>query len=70
MDLGERSIERAEEFERLQRDAAVQRIRNNLVGLGEEFCLGCGDKIEEARRMVLPSATRCVDCQTKIERGR
>lgn len=70
MDLGERSIERAEEFERLQRDAAVQRIRNSLVGLGEDFCLSCGDRIEEARRMALPSATRCVDCQTKIVRKR
>jgi phage/conjugal plasmid C-4 type zinc finger TraR family protein len=67
MDLGERSIERAEEFERLQREAAVQRIRNNLVGLGETFCLCCGDKIEEARRMALPSAKRCVDCQTSHE---
>lgn len=70
MDLGERSIERAEEFERRQRDAAVQRIRNNLVGLGEDFCLSCGDRIEEARRMALPSAKRCVDCQTKVERGK
>lgn len=70
MDLGERSIERAEEFERRQRDAAVQRIRNNLVGLGETFCLGCGDKIEDARRMALPSAKRCVDCQSKAERKR
>jgi phage/conjugal plasmid C-4 type zinc finger TraR family protein len=69
-DIGERGLERAEEFERLQREAAVRRIRNNLVGLGEDFCLSCGDKIEEARRMALPSATRCVDCQTKIERGR
>lgn len=70
MDLGERSIERAEEFERLQRDAAIQRIRNSLVGLGEEFCLGCGDRIEEARRMALPSAKRCVDCQERAEKCR
>lgn len=68
MDLGERSIERAEEFERRQREAAIQRIRNNLIGVGEEFCIGCGERIEEARRIALPSATRCIDCQTKAER--
>lgn len=68
MDLGERSIERAEEFERRQREAAIQRIKNSLAGMGEEFCIGCGDRIEEARRIVLPSAKRCVDCQTKAER--
>lgn len=68
MDLGERAIERAAEFEQRQRDAAVARIQNSLAGLGEEFCLGCGDRIEEARRIALPSAKRCVDCQAKVER--
>ncbi len=70
MDLGERSIERAEEFERRQRDAAVARIQRNLIGMGEEFCLGCGERIEEARRMALPSATRCTPCQSDVERAR
>lgn len=70
MDLGERAIERAEEFEQRQRDAAVARIQQGLAGVGEEFCLGCGERIEEARRLALPSAKRCVDCQTKLERGR
>ena len=68
MDLGERSIERAEEFERRQREAAIQPIKNSLAGMGEEFCIACGDRIEEARRIALPSAKRCVDCQTKAER--
>lgn len=70
MDLGERAIERAQEFEQRQRDAAVARIQTSLAGLGEEFCIGCGDRIEDERRMVLPSARRCVDCQTKVERRR
>lgn len=69
MDLGERSIERAEEFQLRQRDAAVARIQRSLAGLGEEFCLGCGERIEEARRVALPSAKRCVDCQSMQERG-
>jgi phage/conjugal plasmid C-4 type zinc finger TraR family protein len=64
----ERGLERAEEFERMERDAAVARIRNNLCGLGEEFCISCGERIDEARRMALPSAKRCVSCQTRVEK--
>lgn len=70
MDIGERAIERAQEFEQRQRDAAVARIQTSLTGLGEEICIGCGERIEEARRLALPSAKRCVDCQTAVERGR
>lgn len=70
IDLGERGLERAEAFERLEKEGAVARIRNNLAGLGEEFCIACGDRIDEARRLALPSAKRCVDCQTIVERGK
>lgn len=70
MDLGERGLERAEAFERIEKDAAVARIRNSLAGLGEEFCIGCGERIEEARKLALPSATRCIDCQTMLEGGK
>ncbi len=70
MDLGERGLERAEAFERLEKDSAVARIRHDLAGLGEEFCLTCGERIEEARRLALPSAKRCFDCQTERENRR
>jgi phage/conjugal plasmid C-4 type zinc finger TraR family protein len=70
MDLGERAIERALEFEQRQRDAAVARIQTSLTGLGEEFCIACGERIEEARRIALPSARRCFDCQSAKEAGK
>lgn len=70
MDLGERGLERAEAYERLEKDSAIARIRNNLVGLGEEFCITCGERIEDARRMAMPSAKRCIDCQTAKEAGK
>lgn len=70
LDLGERGLERAEALERLEKDGAVARIRNNLAGIGETFCIGCGERIEEARRIALPSAKRCIDCQTKLESRR
>lgn len=66
----ERGLERAEDFQRQQDELRVARIRNNLTGLGEEFCISCGDLIEQARRIALPSARRCIDCQTKLEKGR
>lgn len=70
LDLGERGLERAEAFERLEKEGAVARIRHNLTGLGEEFCINCGERIEEARRIALPSAKRCIDCQTAKESAR
>ena len=68
MDLGERGLERAETFERLSNEAAIARIRNNLAGLGEEFWITCGDRIEHERRAALPSARRCIGCQEQIEK--
>jgi phage/conjugal plasmid C-4 type zinc finger TraR family protein len=70
MDLGERGLERAEALERLKKEGAVARIRNNLAEVGETFCIGCGERIDEARRMALPSAKRCTPCQTDHEKGR
>jgi phage/conjugal plasmid C-4 type zinc finger TraR family protein len=51
-----------------QTDAAIARIRAGLDEPGDEFCHGCGEPIEAARRAALPSATRCVGCQSAIER--
>lgn len=70
LDLGERGLERAEAYERLEKEGAIARIRGSLNGLGEEFCLTCGERIEEARRIALPSATRCIDCQSQLEARR
>lgn len=63
----ERGLERAEDFQRQQDELRVARIRSSLGVEGDEFCRTCGDRIEEARRIALPSATRCIICQTKLE---
>jgi phage/conjugal plasmid C-4 type zinc finger TraR family protein len=34
------------------------------------FCSCCGEEIPEARRLAMPTARTCVDCQTDIEKGR
>lgn len=66
----ERGLERAEDFQRQQDELRVARIRSSLGVEGDEFCRACGERIEEARRIALPSATRCITCQTKLETGR
>ena len=31
-------------------------------------CVDCGERIPERRRTALPYATRCIDCQSIVER--
>lgn len=66
--LDEREIEAAEQAEAGERDAAIARIRSGLSGEGSEDCIQCGAPIPAARRAALPSAERCVRCQTELER--
>lgn len=33
-------------------------------------CIECGDDIGAVRRRALPHATRCIDCQTRLENRR
>lgn len=37
------------------------------AGIGQEFCEDCGDEIPMARRQAMPSAIRCVFCQSHVE---
>lgn len=50
------------------RDVAVQRIQESLRTPGTAICVDCGTDIDRARRIEMPSATRCIFCQTKFER--
>jgi len=68
MDLEERSLEAAERFENESRDRRIERIRQANARKGDEYCIACGDPIGVDRRMALPSAVRCIDCQQEHER--
>lgn len=70
MHASNREIEVAEAAIERERDRAVQRIRGDLELKGDRECRDCGDPIDVARQMALPSATRCIDCQELHERGR
>lgn len=69
MDTNERDIERAEAFEALSRDHELARIQSALATPGTMECQSCGDDIEPARLAALPSARRCIGCQTLLEGG-
>ena len=61
-DLGV-AMEEREAAELLAIDEALQRIADGSYGL----CLQCGTSIPTARLHAQPTATRCVDCQTRVE---
>ena len=61
-------VESAELAVEQDRDRAVSRIRKDLEVEGEIDCRDCDDPIDVARRMALPSATRCLECQQAHER--
>ena len=67
-EITERDVEAAGEAVNRARDARIAAIRAELAEEGEEDCTDCGRSIPEARRRVMPSAERCVPCQSKFER--
>lgn len=68
MQTTERHLEAAEAFDAGERDRTVARIRQSLDEAGEVDCVDCGEPIDIARRMALPSARRCITCQEARER--
>lgn len=69
MDVTERQIEAAEAMVGLERDDAIARIRAELTADGASECITCGEAIPEARRRAMPSAERCITCQSLFEKG-
>lgn len=68
MDIGNRQIEAAEAMVALEAEEQVARIRAGLAGPGEADCIACDEPIGAARKAALPSAERCIDCQSAYER--
>lgn len=59
----------AQALEEMDREGAVEAARRPLSAHGLMTCEDCGAEIPAARRQALPSARRCVRCQTSFERG-
>lgn len=66
----ERAIETSEMTDRRLSEGRIAQIRGNLASEGEEFCVECDEPIPAARRKALPSAERCIGCQTIFEGAR
>jgi phage/conjugal plasmid C-4 type zinc finger TraR family protein len=61
-------FEQAEERVCQERDAKLAEARADLKKAGAMECVDCTKVIPAARRLAYPSATRCIDCQTDIEK--
>ncbi|MBB4955573.1 phage/conjugal plasmid C-4 type zinc finger TraR family protein [Agrobacterium vitis] len=61
-------FEQAEAKVAQERDAKLAQARADLKKAGAPECVECGKVIPQARRSAYPSATRCIDCQTEVER--
>jgi phage/conjugal plasmid C-4 type zinc finger TraR family protein len=47
---------------------AIKHARAKLpTGPSETYCVLCGDEIPEARRLAMPGAKTCVDCQSSVD---
>jgi len=66
-DMGERGREEAQALQEAERDRSVARIRQAMCQKGDKFCVDCGCEIGLARRAAMPSAIRCITCQTAHE---
>jgi phage/conjugal plasmid C-4 type zinc finger TraR family protein len=65
--VDEKYLEQASAItEHLSSDALAD-VRRALEGNGQSDCEDCGDVIPSARRQAMPSAIRCVNCQTQID---
>lgn len=63
------AIDRANQLAAEARDAALARALEaaNTAPADDPYCEDCGDLIPACRRERLPSATRCVGCQSVRE---
>ncbi len=68
MNITNRMIEAAEANVARERDSQIARIRADRAAEGEDICIDCDEPISAARKAALPSAERCIDCQTIFER--
>lgn len=62
--MDERHHEQAKQLEDLIRGSAEANARATLSGAGQPYCDECDELIDPARRLAIPSAMRCVHCQS------
>lgn len=61
-------FDHAQEVEQASRDADIFLVQKSMAHDGTNECVDCGCDIWLERKKAMPSATRCIDCQTDFER--
>ncbi|TBZ98254.1 TraR/DksA family transcriptional regulator [Rhizobium leguminosarum bv. viciae] len=64
----ELNYDQAEELAAKERQAGIRRLQAALERDGSCDCQDCDHQIEPARREAMPSAIRCIACQTRFEK--
>lgn len=67
---GNAAFEQADLRAEQEREAAITAASRSLRSVGTIQCEDCPNDIPRERRIALPSATRCIVCQTKFEKAR
>lgn len=62
------SLEQAEDLASQAREARLAAARADLKKAGASECEDCERTIPKRRRLAYPSATRCIACQSAVER--
>ncbi|MBD8686588.1 MULTISPECIES: TraR/DksA C4-type zinc finger protein [unclassified Rhizobium] len=65
---GNAALDLAAERAEQEREAKIAAASAALRGPGTTVCEDCPNDIPRERRLALPSATRCIICQTRLER--
>ncbi|CUW88137.1 MULTISPECIES: TraR/DksA C4-type zinc finger protein [Agrobacterium] len=64
---GNAAFEQADMRAEQEREAGIAAASLSLRSVGTSQCEDCPNDIPRERRLALPSATRCIRCQTKHE---
>lgn len=65
---GNAAFDLAAERTEQERETKIAAASRALRGHGTMVCEDCPNDIPLARRVAMPSATRCIACQTRLER--
>jgi phage/conjugal plasmid C-4 type zinc finger TraR family protein len=60
-------IERAAHYVEAGNARTIAEARAALATSGTTECIDCGKPIEPKRRVAMPAARRCIECQSHIE---
>ncbi len=61
-------IDEANQRAEQEREASILKVRTALQAEGKPECVDCAELIDAERRAAMPSACRCITCQTLFER--